>query len=151
MKGFLFALIVFSVLRSDSCNQDNKVAAHPNKNMGSANSALSPQISSPLPEKYKSILDAKDWQNPYLVVQVDNVSLTANAASIKNKIIPTEELRSTLVSLPVSAWPYGKIIAAQQSGTIDSTNEVSRIKQNKERVESILKSLGLKVDWWPSA
>ncbi|HYY99759.1 MAG TPA: hypothetical protein VE642_14265 [Pyrinomonadaceae bacterium] len=148
MKILFLTLILFSLLPPGSCKPGAKPAV--NSNTVSAGSELDPRIPPPDPNKYRDILDAGDWQNPYLVIQAGGISLTANAASIKNRIISTDELARSLIALPVSAWPYGRVIAAQEVGIIGGVNDVPRIKQNKERVGRILKSLGLQVNWWPS-
>src|SRR5215510_7839696 len=62
----------------------------------------------PLPttdsEKYNSIRDANDWQNPYLIVLRDGVAVICNALS-KNerKTISVDELGDYLSKLPKTA------------------------------------------------
>src|SRR5262249_3985469 len=98
---------------------------------------------------YEAIRDAKDWQNPYLVIQADGVLVTAGGSTKK---VAVGDLEAALASLPPSAWPYGAVIAAQeQSIRAGDGSDDAPIAANKARVTTILGGLGLTVSWWPSA
>ncbi|MCA1686175.1 MAG: hypothetical protein LC745_09385, partial [Planctomycetia bacterium] len=101
-------------------------------------------------EKYQSVRDAKDWQNPYLVVGADGVVVISKAVLGGRKTVPVRELSHTLLGLPVDAWPYGRVIAIQEAG-IRSGDDDKVIEQNKEKAERDLKGLQVKLEWWPSA
>ncbi len=151
MKIILFALILLSLLPNGSCSQGANVGANSSRESpDSTSSELDPRIPPPALEKYQPISDARDWQNPYLLIEADGILLSANAAPGKNRMVSTDELARAVISLPVSAWPYGKVIGASQAGVVGSMNEFPRIKRNREEVEKVLKSLGLGVKWWPS-
>ena len=63
---------------------------------------------------------------------------------------PLSTLARTVVGLPDSAWPYGRVLAASESG-VQSIDDSGLIKKNKEEADKILKELGVTVVWWPSA
>ncbi len=98
---------------------------------------------------YRDVRDAADWQNPYLVVLADGCVLLHSTAS-PNKKLPVEELKSALVALPASAWPYGKVIALQEN-SVRAPGDDALIKKNREAIERLLNSLGLKIQLWPTA
>jgi hypothetical protein len=98
-------------------------------------------------QKYRSIRDAKDWENPYLVVLKDGVDVRAHGY---RSTVPVSELRRVLVMLPVSAWPYGTVVAVQEM----SLREVggaddAAIKANLEDTLAVLKALKVHADLWP--
>ena len=101
-------------------------------------------------KKYESIRDGKDWANPFLVVTAEGVEIRSKGIAKGRKTVATKELRKTLTSLPVSAWPYGRVVAVVEIG-IRSDNDDALIKENRKSVEKILKDLEVSVDPWPSA
>jgi hypothetical protein len=111
---------------------------------------LDPKIPPADPEKYQSVRDAKDWQNPYLIIGADGIVVISKAVLGGRKTVPLGNLRQTLLSLPVDAWPYGRVIAIQEAG-IRSRDDDKVIEQNKEKAEQVVKGLGVKLEWWPSA
>jgi hypothetical protein len=100
-------------------------------------------------EKYQSVRDAKDWQNPYLIIGADGIVVISRAVLGGRKTVPLGNLRQTLLSLPVDAWPYGRVIAIQEAG-VRSGDDDKVIEQNKEKAEEVVKELGVKLEWWPS-
>jgi len=102
------------------------------------------------PELYRGVLDAKDWKNPYLVIGPDSIYLTANSFPADRKAVAIADLRRSLIELPVTAWPYGRVVGLQESG-IRGPDRIddSVIADNLRAVLSILKTLDLTVDRWP--
>ena len=99
--------------------------------------------------KYLHIHDMKKWRNPYLIVRADGVALfdVADSAEI---ILKPEELLPALARLPVSNWPYGRVVAAAEAGVIDSDRDKVAIRRNKGIVGGILEGAHIAVDWVPS-
>ena len=97
--------------------------------------------------KYRSIRDAKDWENPYLVVLKDGVDVRAHGY---RRTVPVSELRRVLVMLSVSAWSYGAVVAVQEmslraAGGADD----GAIRANLEDTLAVLKALKVLADFWP--
>jgi hypothetical protein len=67
------------------------------------------------PMKYRSVRDAEDWLNPYLLIQKDGVVMTSRTNHSDRTPISIDELRRTLVRLLVSAWPYGRVVGAKDN------------------------------------
>lgn len=93
----------------------------------------------------------KKWRNPYLIVRADGVALfdVADSAEI---ILKTDELLPALAKLPASNWPYGRVVAAAETG-VTGISEQDRvaIRRNKGIVGGLLKSAHIVVDWVPAS
>jgi hypothetical protein len=104
------------------------------------------------PEKYKLIRDAEDWANPYVIVNKDGLELISRATSPTRRTIPTAKLRESLLRLPLKAWEYGRVVAVQEASIRSSDAIESKlIEQNKAHVAKVLQSLGVRIEYWPSA
>ena len=66
---------------------------------------------------------------------------------LDQRMVSIEELRDCLVKLPKEAWPYGRIVGLQENSLGRRTALTAR---NKEQAEQILKSLEIRITWWPS-
>ena len=149
MRALVLALAIFSVFTSCSHNDQPHPSA---RNVGdnSAENQLDPRIPPPDPDKYKSIREGRDWRNPFLSIQGSGIYLMINSSPGEGKLIQADELSNTRRELPVSDWPYGKIIAAVDGGGPQSGTPEAR-KRNRAKAEEVLKSLGVEIDWWPGA
>lgn len=99
------------------------------------------------PGRYGNVRDAANWNNPYLVITSDGFDLSFHGGQLHG---PMSTLAQTVVGLPNSAWPYGRVVAASESG-VRSADNAELIKRNKEEADKILRELGVTIDWWPSA
>jgi hypothetical protein len=100
------------------------------------------------PAKYRSIRDADEWLNPYVLIQKNGVVMIDRANRSDRTPISIDELRRALMRLPVSAWPYGRVVGAQDSG-LGTRPDDEGVKHNHQAVGEILKRLDVEVDWWP--
>jgi len=101
--------------------------------------------------KYEHIRDMKNWRNPYLIVRADGVALfdVADNAEI---ILKPDELLPALAKLPASNWPYGRVVAAAQTGMKGASEQDKiAIRRNKGIVGGVLQGAHIVVDWVPSA
>jgi hypothetical protein len=107
------------------------------------------QIKPPHPLRLK-VNDAVDWKNPYLVITKDGViPITLLESNSERKSIQVDELEGFLRRLALCAWPFGKVVAAQEI-SIRSENDSQDIARTKALVDNLLKSMGVVIDWWPS-
>ena len=113
---------------------------------------LHPNIAAADRQKYKSINDAKLWRNPYLVIKADGIEVISRAIPSGRKTVQAADLVRTLIDLPVDAWPYGKVVAVQDTGirAADRSNDEA-IRRNHEAVAAALESLAIEIELWPSA
>ncbi len=147
------SLILFILVLSwpESCHDKLKRPQH-----GAADNTskihLDQRIAKATPESYKGILDAVEWQNPFITVGAEEIQLTCHAASIEYKTMRTEDLARELSVLPLSGWPYGRVVAVSESGVRGvGDDDTPLIKQNLAKVREILDSLGVSIEGWPSA
>ena len=100
-------------------------------------------------ERYRTTQDLKSWRNPYLVVGPDGVSLL-DVSSHEEHRLKMEELAEALANLPLTAWPYGRVVALQEAGA-GSPSDSSRIRENRAKVAAALHSLEIAINYVPSA
>lgn len=100
--------------------------------------------------KYERIRDMKKWQNPYLIVRTDGVTLYDSADSAEI-LLKTDELLPALAKLPASNWPYGRVVAAAESGIANSETDRIALRRNKGIVGGMLQAAHIVVTWVPSA
>jgi hypothetical protein len=112
---------------------------------------LNPRIGPAAPERYKSIRDAKDWENPYLVIRRDGIEVIAKGLASGRKTVAAADLEQTLIALPLTAWPYGRVVAVQEIGIRAADRSDDKlIADDLEAALAILKKLKATVDRWPS-
>src|SRR5688572_21859080 len=112
---------------------------------------LNPRIGPDTPERYKSIRDAKDWENPYLVIRRDGIEVIAKGLASGRKTVATADLEQTLVELPLTAWPYGRVVGVQEIGIRAADRSDDKLSaDNLEAALAILKTLKATVNRWPS-
>jgi hypothetical protein len=116
-----------------------------------ADTRLSPlknRIPPPDPNRYRSVTDARDWQNPYLMVQANGIR-PIGAATGTPTMSPVDVV-AYLEKLPSIAWPYGLVVAVQENG-VRAPGDDDRIKRNREELVRLLEEAGVGVSLWPSA
>jgi hypothetical protein len=112
---------------------------------------LDPRIDAAAPQRYASVRDAKDWANPYLVIRRDGIEVIARKLPSGRKIVATADLERTLIGLPVTAWPYGRIAAVNEQGLREADGRDDKpIADNLEKALATLRRLDVTADRWPS-
>ncbi len=113
---------------------------------------LNPRIGPAHPEQYRSIRDAKDWKNPYLVIRRDGIEVVASGVLSDRRTVAPTDLQRTLIGLPVTAWPYGRVVVVQVIGIREGDRSDDRpTAHNLDVTLAILKALQVTVERWPSA
>ena len=113
---------------------------------------LNPKIPAPIRAKYTAIRDAQYWLNPKITIRAEGIAVVSRGLPLGGKTVATSELRGLLLSLPVSAWPYGRVVLASDTGIgRGDGSDIEPIKRNHIAAEKVLKKLNVEMDWWPSA
>ena len=100
--------------------------------------------------KYRSVRDARDWQNPYLMVQANGIDARPISAATEAPTMSPADVVAYLEKLPSIAWPYGLVVVVSENGVrVPGSDE--RIKRNREELVRLLEKAGIKVESWPSA
>jgi len=100
--------------------------------------------------QYEHIQDMKKWRNPYLIVRADGVALYDSADSAEI-ILKPEELLPALARLPASNWPYGRVVAAAETGVRATEQDGVDIRRNKGIVGGLLEGAHIAIKWVPAA
>ena len=112
--------------------------------------ALKNRIPAADPGNYRSVRDARDWQNPYLVVYANGIDARPISPETEAPRMSPAEVVGYLEKLPTIAWPYGLVVAVQESG-LRAPGDNAQIRQNVEELQRLLTEAGVKVDLWPTA
>jgi hypothetical protein len=127
------------------------VAGRPLQNQPVRAGRLDPQIGRANPQRYKSIRDGQDWENPRLIIRRDGIEVIAKGSPPGGQIVASTDLQRTLIELPVSAWPYGKVVIVRDIGIVDADGaDEQPTNENREAALAILKALQITVERWPS-
>jgi len=128
------------------------LAASPAQQRTAQVERLNPRIGPARPQQYRSILDAKDWKNPYLVVGRDSVEVITRGIPPSRRTVAPTDLRRTLIDLPVTAWPYGRVVAVQQQALRAADGRDDKpIEDNFYATLAMLKTLQVTIETWPGA
>jgi hypothetical protein len=112
-----------------------------------------------------AVRSLSSWENPYLTVQGDMVSLhvllaDGNTSDIgqggllrpvgarrRNLDIRLSDLPTALDAIPSSAWPYGRVIAVEEAHEVPPAAR-TQVRRNVESVYKTLGDLGIVVYEW---
>jgi hypothetical protein len=100
--------------------------------------------------KYRSVANAREWQNPYLMVQANGIDARPINAATETPTMAPADVISYLEKLPSIAWPYGLVVAVQENG-LRAPGDDAQIKRNREALVRLLEKAGVKVELWPPA
>jgi hypothetical protein len=99
--------------------------------------------------RYIRVRDARDWRNPYLVASASGFEIKSISSPVP-RLLPLKDLRRVLTGLPISDWPYGRVVVVQ-SPSIAPADSAWReaMTRNIEGAVDILKALGVDAWGWP--
>ena len=126
------------------------------------------QILPPSKSRYLGVRSKDAYGNPFLLVHPETMTLTiifpdenpdgfgtggmlrpANARR-KQIEIRLADLPDALSSLPAEVWPYGRVVAVEESPSAPGEARVA-IRRNVEATIQVLSDLGVVVDEWTGA
>jgi hypothetical protein len=125
------------------------------------------RIALPTKSRYVDVHEPGAWVNPFISfdVQMVNVRITqadANPSDIgrggilrpsaarRQEIqIHQQDLIEALIALPESAWPYGRVVAIEESPLADKKSRPAIRRQIEDAIKQ-LNDLGVVVDEWPT-
>lgn len=85
------------------------------------------------------------------MIRRDGIEVNASGLLSGRKTIALTELRRTLLDLPVTAWPYGSVVAVEENSIRADHGDDQRIAHNLDATLAILKALQVTVERWPTA
>ena len=94
------------------------------------------------PSKYPRFSDMSNWKNPYLIVRDDGIGLV-DLSNYEVHILKPEQVEAQLVSLPPSAWPYGRVVLVTEakSKIMPSDQAKAELRKNRALLAGTLKGL----------
>lgn len=95
-------------------------------------------------------MDARDWQNPFLMVKANGIDARPISANTEAPTMSPADVVAYLEKLPSIAWPYGLVVAVGENG-VRAPGDDAPIKRNREELIRLLEKAGVKVELWPSA
>jgi hypothetical protein len=121
----------------------------------------------PPPSKhlYINVRSTDAWQNPFLTVRRDTLTLriiypqqTSSALDAGTLLHPAaarrqvleirmSDLPEALAAVPDFSWPYGRVVAIEESPTA-SRQDRAQIRRNVEKAIRIVNDLDVVVDEW---
>jgi hypothetical protein len=119
----------------------------------------------PPPSKnlYMAVHSLSEWQNPYLTIQPDMVTVhvlladanpsTFDAGGVLRPVgarrqdleVRVEDLPAALDAIPATSWPYGRVLAVEEAHNIPAAG-LPPVRRNMEAAIQILNDLGVVVD-----
>ncbi|QNI31045.1 hypothetical protein H7849_18320 [Alloacidobacterium dinghuense] len=125
------------------------------------------QIPPPAKSHYMAIHTTESWNNPFLIVGGQNVTLrvispdqTGSPALPSAMLKPAKarrqelelrlgDLPDALGALPSQDWPYGRVIAVEEDPAETRANRL-QVRRNVETTMGVLNNLGVVVYEWPT-
>src|SRR5579871_4860605 len=125
------------------------------------------KIALPTKSRYVDVHEPGAWANPFLSFDAKMVNLRvtladANPSTLgeggilrpkaarRNEVqINAKDLVSALIALPESAWPYGRVVAIEESPLADRKQR-PEIRRQIEAAIQQLNDVGVVVDEWPA-
>jgi len=98
-------------------------------------------IPAPDPSKYPPFSNMKGWKNLYLIVREDGIGFV-DLSNREVHILKLEEIPAELVSLPSSAWPYGRVVLVAQAVPKNPSDQTkAELRKNRALLLGTLKEL----------
>jgi hypothetical protein len=100
-------------------------------------------IPAPDPSKYPRVSDMTHWRNPYLLVRGDGIGLV-DLSNREIHMLNLEQVPAKLVSLPSSAWPYGRVVLVGETVPESPTEQTKAdVRKNRALLLGTLKELNV--------
>ncbi len=125
------------------------------------------RIGLPTKSRYVDVHEPGAWNNPFISIDANMINLRvtledANTSGMGDSgmLRPTaarrrelqlrqSDLIEALMALPDYAWPYGRVVAIEESPLADKKSRPA-IRRQMEAVMQQLNDLGVVVDEWPT-
>lgn len=123
------------------------------------------EIPPPSKNRYMAVKSLTSWQNPYLTIQGNMVTLhvtvaDANpstlgvggllrpvAARHQDLNVRTSDLPAAMNAIPQSAWPYGRVVAIEEAHDTPASAR-AQVRGNEEAAMKLLNDLGVVIYEW---
>jgi len=111
---------------------------------------LDTRIPAPDRARYRAIQNEREWRNPYLLVSNQGFELRS-LSEAKPRIVRLPNLRRVLTELPLSDWPYGRVVVVQSPSIVPGDEEwIAAMRHNIAEARKVLEALGADEWGWPA-
>ena len=117
---------------------------------GQNEDGLNPKIRAAIHSKFDDILDAANWLNPQVIVVPKGVEVRSASLAGGTRTARLDELRRVLIGLPISAWPYGRVVLVTEIGLVGRLDDLELIERNRDEAARVLKALAIEANWGPA-
>ncbi len=125
------------------------------------------RIGLPTKSRYVDVREPGAWNNPFISIDAQMINLRVtledantstlgqggllrpSAARRRELQLRQKDLIDALMALPDYAWPYGRVVAIEESPLADRKSRPA-IRRQMEAVIQQLNDLGVVVDEWPT-
>jgi hypothetical protein len=125
------------------------------------------KIGLPTKSRYVDVHEPGAWANPFISFDTQMINLRVtladanpsqigqggilrpSAARRSEVQVRQQDLIAALIALPESAWPYGRVVAIEESPLADRKMRPAIRRQIEETIKQ-LNELGVVVDEWPA-
>jgi hypothetical protein len=166
LPAFLLPLVFIGCTRTapPSAAETRALAAQQRQENDMARQQLE-MIPPPSKTRYMAVKNLSVWENPYVTVQGEMVTLhvtlaDANASGLgmggmlrpagarkQNLNVRVSELPLALNAVPESSWPYGRVIAVEEAHEVPLKAR-PEVRRNMEIVMKELSDIGVVVYEW---
>lgn len=138
----LLMIVVFFLVSLAACTKAPDAASTAAEEPKSTDLASIPTAD---PSKYPKIEQMGDWRNPYFVVRDDGIGFV-DLSNHEVHILTPEQIPAELVSLPSSAWPYGRVVLVTEATPKIATDQAkAEVRKNRGLLAGTLKELDVQV------
>jgi hypothetical protein len=138
---FLWSLLSSNVTVQSQSGQQDDARREP---------MLDARIPVPDRARYEAVRDGGEWRNPSLVAVASGFELTS-ASNPKPKLVTVKDLRRVLTDLPITDWPYGRVVKLSNSSILPADDRwVRAMDLNFAHARTILEALGVEESLWPA-
>jgi hypothetical protein len=124
-------------------------------------------VALPTKSRYVDVHEPGAWANPFISFDTQMVNLRVTLADANTSTlgqggllrpaaarrrelqIRQQDLVEALIALPESAWPYGRVVAIEESPLADKRQRPAIRRQIEAAIQQ-LNDLGVVVDEWPA-
>lgn len=118
------------------------------------------QIPPPEKSKFLGVRSYDTWENPYITVQPDMVTLHVLLADVnptafgaggmlrpigaRRQVIDISmgKLAEAMVAIPANSWPYGRVVGVEEAHSTPGKDEPA-VRRNLETAVNLLNDLGI--------
>jgi hypothetical protein len=147
MKFLSLAVLVSSLVGFLSCSRPPQAST---QSAPVTPEARIQQIPPADPQTYGQVRNMKTWRNPYLIVKTDGIWLLDASNNEEHPLNP-DQLLDALSALPPSAWPYGRVVAVQESSMGSSGADRIALRKNRAILAGTLEGAKVLINWVPTA